>query len=89
MSHGEDFAQWPSVGGSVQSVLAIAGAIGEDRSRDGTALSDKSVDGGTYVAQQELLGKIGTDGVQTHGSREEGAGVEKEGEVLGTIWAAG
>jgi hypothetical protein len=90
VSHGENFAQWPSVGGSVQRALVVlvsAGAIDEDRSREGTALSDEGVDDGTYVAQQELLGKIGTDGVHTDCSREEGAGVEKEGEVLGTIWA--
>jgi len=93
VSHGKDLAQRPSVGGSVQrqfvSVLAIAGAIHEDRGRDATAPRDEGVDDGAYVAQQELLGKIGTDGVHTHCSRQDGAGVEKEGEVLGTIWGDG
>lgn len=70
-------------------MLQIARAISEDRGRDCSALSDQGVDDGAYVAQQQLLGKIRADGVHTDPSGEEGTGVEKEGEVLGTVWAVG
>lgn len=90
MSHGEDFAQGPSVCGTIERQfvgnLAIARGISEDGGRHGTTLGDQGVDDGAYVAQQELLGKIRTDGVHAHCSGEEGSGMKKEGEMLGTIW---